>query len=80
LEVIAKYGKKAHLGHLIRKDYLDAIRIHLDQCELKYRAENIMKKYGIECLRLPPYHPELTALGNTKKKILMNVCIHKILF
>ena len=23
-----------------------------------YTAERIMEKYGVKCLRLPPYHPE----------------------
>ena len=27
-----------------------------------YTAERIMQKYGIKCLRLPPYHPEFNPM------------------
>ena len=29
-----------------------------------YRIEEIMKKHGVICVRLPPYHPELNPIGN----------------
>ena len=28
----------------------------------KYTAEKIMEQYGVKCLRLPPYHPELNPM------------------
>ena len=63
ITVIARHGKRAWFGDLVKKDYEEAIKHYLDGTDIKYQAEEIMKKYGVECLRLPPYHPELTAIG-----------------
>ena len=41
----------------VRKDYYDAARLHAEQNGLRYKADSIMKSYGIRCVRLPPYHP-----------------------
>ena len=60
IDVPQKFGKK----RLIVKDYREAIKKYLEKSDLKYKAENIMRHYGIECLRLPAFHPELSPLGN----------------
>ena len=36
-----------------------------------YTAERIMEKYGVKCLRLPPYHPEF----NPSKFAISVVCL-----
>ena len=67
LPVLAQRGKRP--GQIVRMDYVDAVNIYLNNSDVKYKAENIMKEYGVECLRLPPYHPELSALGKYLKTL-----------
>ena len=57
LKPAARWGKR---GKPIKKDYEDCIKKYIeDTDECKYRAEEIMNSYGIVCIRLPPYHPEV---------------------
>ena len=60
LVVEAKEGKR---GIPVRKDYLNSVKLHLQNCDEKYRAEAIVRGYGIRIIRLPPYHPELNPIG-----------------
>ena len=55
-----KHGKR---GKPIKKDYQDSVKKYLNDPSIKYRAESILNNYGIKCVRLPPYHPELNAIG-----------------
>ena len=60
LVVEAKEGKR---GIPIRKDYSNSVKLYLQNCDEKYRAEAIVRSYGIRIIRLPPYHPELNPIG-----------------
>ena len=60
LNVEAKEGKR---GIPIRKDYANSVKKYLQECDDKYRAEAIVREYGIKIIRLPPYHPELNPIG-----------------
>ena len=42
---------------------MDAARKYLEETGIKYKADQIMEEYGVECVRLPPYHPELNPIG-----------------
>ena len=46
----------------LKDDYWELVKPLIDD-DTKYRAEEIMKKYGVKCLRLPPFHPELNFIG-----------------
>ena len=66
LVVEAKEGKR---GVPVRKDYWNSVKLYLQNCDEKYRAEAIVREYGIRIIRLPPYHPELNPIG----KLLLNL-------
>ena len=66
LTVEAKEGKR---GIPIRKDYMNSVKHYLENCEEKYRAEAIVREYGIRIIRLPPYHPELNPIGKLLLKV-----------
>ena len=38
----------------LKKDYWDMVKPIVDAMGPKYNAEDIMNKYGVKCLRLPP--------------------------
>ena len=61
LEVLPGKGKRA--GKLVLEDYKAVAMKYSDETGLKYRADSILKEYGIRCVRLPPYHPELNPIG-----------------
>ena len=55
------HGKR---GKPILKDYQDCVKEYLDESdEIRFRAEEIMFEYGVLCIRLPAYHPELNVIG-----------------
>ena len=47
----------------VKEDFLAATNKYVNENGLKYRAESIVRKHGIEIIRLPPYHPEFNAIG-----------------
>ena len=57
-----KYSARAKNGHLVKKDFYEAARKHVDAKGEKYRLEALAKKYNVEIVRLPPYHPELNPI------------------
>ena len=61
LEVLPGKGKRA--GKLVLEDYKAVAMKYSNETGMKYRADSIMKSYGIRCVRLPPYHPELNPIG-----------------
>ena len=63
IDVQPQFGKKA--GKLVLKDYAFAAKIYVQVTGIKYRADAILKSYGVRCVRLPPYHPELNPIGNS---------------
>ena len=48
---------------IVKADYVKAIKKYVENHDCKFRADEIMKLYGVIPLRLPPYHPELNAIG-----------------
>ena len=62
LDVLPQFGKTA--GKRVLKDYALAAKLYVQETGIKYRADTIMATYGVRCIRLPPYHPELNPIGN----------------
>ena len=59
LIVTATHGKRKIP---VMKDYKDAVDKYVEKSDCKFRADDIMNKYDIVPVRLPPYHPELNAI------------------
>ena len=66
LTVVAEHGKQAAKGKLVLNDYKKSANEYADKMGLKYRADTIIESYGFITVRLPPYHPELNAIGKFK--------------
>ena len=62
LPVPPHYSKKAHLGHLVKQDYVEAAKKYVDASPEKYQLERLCILYDIILVRLPPYHPELNPI------------------
>ena len=64
LEVTAKHSKNSKKsGVIVKEDYVEVIKKYVADSDCKYRVDEIMKSYDVIPLRLPPYHPELNAIG-----------------
>ena len=61
LTVTAENAKNKK-GTPVRKDFWDTANEFVSKTGMKYRADTIMESYGIQCVRLPPYHPELNPI------------------
>ena len=59
--MIPTHGKK--IGKLVKQDYIDAAKKYCLKTGIKYKADTIIKSFGLRCIRLPPYHPELNPIG-----------------
>jgi hypothetical protein len=59
LEIIVKKGKR---GKPVKQDYMDAVNRYVETADVIFRVDLILESYGIYCIRLPPYHPELNAM------------------
>ena len=66
LTVVAEHGKQAAKGKLVLDDYKQSANQYANKMGLKYRADTIIESYGFLTIRLPPYHPELNAIGKFK--------------
>ena len=62
LPVPAYWSKKAHLGHLVKQDFVEAAKKYVDASPEKYQLERLCILYDILLVRLPPYHPELNPI------------------
>ena len=64
LTVIATHSQSKRGGprKLVLDDYKESALNHAETLGLKYKADTIMAQYGIRCVRLPPYHPELNPI------------------
>jgi hypothetical protein len=62
LPVPPHYSKKAHLGHLVKQDFVEAAKKYVDASPEKYQLERLCILYDILLVRLPPYHPELNPI------------------
>ena len=60
LTVLPRYSKRP--GKLVLKDYKECALKHSELVGNRYKADSIMAQYGIRCVRLPPYHPELNPI------------------
>ena len=61
LKVIPTHSK-AKKGRLVLADHKAAADKYVQDSGVKYKADEIMKSYGVRCIPLPPYHPELNPI------------------
>ena len=61
LDVVPINSKRKD-GHLVKADYKAAADKFVEESRIKYKADQIMKSYGVKCICLPPYHPELNPI------------------
>ena len=66
LTVEPKHSKrvgKNGIKPLVLEDYKEVALNHTETFwSSKYKADIILAEYGIRCVRLPPYHPELNPI------------------
>ena len=68
LEVLAINGKR---GKPILADYKEAVKKYIQEADLIYKIDVILKGYGIIVIRLPPYHPgNIHKLYNNAQKLV----------
>ena len=62
LTVVPTHSKRKGIKKPVLEDYKESALNHAESLGLKYKADAILAEYGIRCVRLPPYHPELNPI------------------
>ena len=72
-------GNSKRSGALVYKDYYQAAKKYCEDAGIKYKADSIMESYGVLCVRLPPYHPELNPIGKCFSISIMMIVFFSLL-
>ena len=72
-------GNSKRSGALVYKDYYQVAKKYCEDAGIKYKADSIMESYGVLCVRLPPYHPELNPIGKCFSISIMMIIFFSLL-
>ena len=78
-KIIVLPGNSKRPGALVYKDYYEAAKKYCEDEGIKYKADSIMESYGVLCVRLPPYHPELNPIGKCFTISIMMIIFFSLL-
>ena len=78
-KIIVLPGNSKRPGALVYKDYYEAAKKYCEDAGIKYKADSIMESYGVLCVRLPPYHPELNPIGKCLSISIMMIVFFSLL-